>query len=85
MTGQIILQVILIALSAFFTFAEVSAVSVSDSKLDKLAASGSKKAKRLKKLISKPERFLSALRSGSALVCCLSAAFGATAFSAPLL
>ena len=42
MTGQIILQVILIALSAFFTFAEVSAVSVSDSKLDKLVPQANK-------------------------------------------
>ena len=84
MIGQIILQITLLALSALFTCAEVSAIAVSDSKLDKLAASGNKKAKKLKKLIAKPERFLSALRTASALVCCLSAAFAAHSFSAPL-
>lgn len=84
MIGQIILQITLILFSALFTCAEVSVVSVSDSRLDKLAADENKKVKRLKKLISKPERFISALRNASALVCCLSAAFAAKAFSVPL-
>ena len=84
MIGQIILQVILLMFSALFTCAEVSALSVSDSKLEKSASGGNRKAKRLKKIIAKPERFLSALRTASALVCCLSAAFASRAFTSPL-
>lgn len=84
MTGQIILQLILIALTALFTCAEISVISLSDSKLEKLAAGDSKKAKRLKKLTDKPERFLSAIRTAVTLSGFLGAAFAAKSFSRPL-
>ena len=84
MTGQIILQLILIALTALFTCAEISVISLSDSKLEKLAAGGSKNAKRLKKLTDKPDRFLSAIRTAVTLSGFLGAAFAARSFSRPL-
>ena len=38
MLGQIILQIILIALNAFFACAEIAVISINDTKLEKLAS-----------------------------------------------
>lgn len=84
MLGQIILQILLIILNAVFVCSETAVISINDSRLDKLSASGSKKAARLKKLTSEPSRFLSAVRSAVVLSGFLSAAFAAVSFSAPL-
>lgn len=84
MIGQLILQIVLIVLLALLTCAQVSVVSASESKLDKLTADGNKNAKKIKKLAAKPERFLSAIRSASMLACCLSGAFAAFSFTAPI-
>ncbi len=84
MLGQIILQVILIALSAVFTCAETSVIAVSDTHLEKLAASGDKRAVRLKKLTSEPTRFLSTIRTAVTLVGFIGAAFAAAGFSTRL-
>ncbi|MBQ1340172.1 MAG: DUF21 domain-containing protein, partial [Ruminococcus sp.] len=47
MIAQIFLQILFIILNAFFAFAETSVLSVSDSRLDKLAAGGGKRERRL--------------------------------------
>ncbi|MBQ1519378.1 MAG: HlyC/CorC family transporter [Ruminococcus sp.] len=83
MARQIILQIILILFTALFTFIETAVISVSDTKLEKLAAGGNKKAKRLKKLTDSPDRFFSAVRTAAVITGLLSSAFAVTSFRAP--
>lgn len=84
MLGQIILQLILIVLSAVFTCAETAVIAVSDTHLEKLAASGDKRAVRLKKLTSEPTRFLSTIKTAVTLLGFIGAAFAAAGFSTRL-
>ena len=81
MIGQITLQIILIALNALFACTEVAVISTSDVRLEKLAASGNKKAVRLKKLTDKPTRFLATIQVAITLAGFIGAAFAADSFS----
>ncbi len=81
---MLILQVVLIALNALFACAEIAVISLSESKLDKLAQDGSKKAKRLKKLTAQPARFLATIQVAITLAGFLGSAFAADSFSDPL-
>ncbi|WP_028517214.1 hemolysin family protein [Ruminococcus flavefaciens] len=81
MIGQIILQIILIALNALFACTEVAVISTSDVRLEKLAASGNKKAIRLKKLTDSPTRFLATIQVAITLAGFIGAAFAADSFS----
>ncbi|WP_297958799.1 hemolysin family protein [uncultured Ruminococcus sp.] len=81
MIGQIILQIILIALNAVFACAEVAVISTNDMRIEKLAASGSKKAVRLKKLTDSPTRFLATIQVAITLAGFIGAAFAADSFS----
>ncbi|MDE5853511.1 MAG: hemolysin family protein, partial [Ruminococcus sp.] len=49
-------------LNAVFASAEIAVISVSPSKIDKLADEGNKKALRLQKLMSKPAHYLAAIQ-----------------------
>ncbi|WP_019679765.1 hemolysin family protein [Ruminococcus flavefaciens] len=81
MIGQIILQIILIALNAVFACTEVAVISTNDVRLDKLAASGNKRAVRLKKLTDSPTRFLATIQVAITLAGFIGAAFAADSFS----
>ncbi|MBR6968625.1 MAG: HlyC/CorC family transporter [Ruminococcus sp.] len=81
MIGQIILQIVLIALNAVFACAEVAVISINDVRLEKLAASGNKKALRLKKLTDTPTRFLATIQVAITLAGFIGAAFAADSFS----
>ena len=81
MIGQIILQIILIALNALFACTEVAVISTSDVHLEKLAASGNKKAAKLKKLTDTPTRFLATIQVAITLAGFIGAAFAADSFS----
>ena len=81
MIGQIILQIILIALNALFACTEVAVISTSDVRLEKLAASGNKKAIKLKKLTDQPTRFLATIQVAITLAGFIGAAFAADGFS----
>ncbi len=58
LTGQIILQAVLIAMNAIFACAEIAVISMSGNRLDKLAGDGDKRALRLARLTNQPARFL---------------------------
>ena len=47
---QILLQVLLIGLNAIFACAEIAVLSVNETKLERMAADGNRKAARLRKL-----------------------------------
>lgn len=81
MFKQIILQIILIALNAVFAAAEVAVISINDLKLEKMAASGNRRAKKLKKLTSQPARFLATIQVAITLSGFIGAAFAADNFA----
>ncbi|MFD1458524.1 hemolysin family protein [Scopulibacillus daqui] len=60
--------IILIILSAFFVAAEFSIVKVRSTKLDQLAASGSKRAKAAKQIVNQLDEFLSAAQLGITII-----------------
>jgi len=78
---QLLLQLFLILLNAFFASAEIALISLNESKLEKHAKDGNKRAKRLLPLIRQPEKFLGTIQVGITLAGFLSSAFAADNFS----
>lgn len=81
MVWQLLLQLILIALNAVFACAEIATISMNDTKLEKMAASGNKKAVTLKKLTSQPARFLATIQVAITLSGFIGAAFASDNFA----
>ena len=79
--GPIILQIVLIALNAIFASAEIAVVSMGETKIEKLAEEGNKKAKKLKKLTAKSSKFLATIQVAITLAGFLGSAFAAESFS----
>ncbi len=84
MIWQLLLQVILILLNAFFACAEIAVISFNDAKLEKMAEEGNKRAKRLAKLTSEPSRFLATIQVAITLAGFIGSAFAADNFAKPL-
>ncbi len=78
---QILLQLCLILLNAIFACAEIAVISVSDTKLERMAQDGNKKAARLSKLKGQPARFLATIQVAITLSGFLGSAFAADNFS----
>lgn len=78
---QILLQVVLILLNAFFASAEIAVISLNVPKLRKQAESGDKKAKILLKMSEEPAGFLSTIQIGITLAGFLASAFAAENFA----
>lgn len=81
---MILLQVVLIALNAFFACAEIAVISMNDAKLSRMAADGDKRAIRLARLTSEPARFLATIQVAITLSGFLGSAFAAENFSGVL-
>ena len=79
--GQLLLQVVLIALNAVFACAEIAVLSVNEAKITKLEESGNKKAKKLRKLTEQPSKFLSTIQIAITLSGFLGSAFAADNFA----
>lgn len=84
MFGLIILQIVLIALNAVFACAEIAVLSISETKLERMAEDGNKQAKRLFKLTREPAKFLATIQVAITLSGFLGSAFAADNFSEPL-
>lgn len=80
----IMLQLVLIAINAFFASAEMALVSVNTNLLRKEADEGDKKAKKLLELSEEPTAFLSAIQVAITLAGFLGSAFAADNFAGPL-
>ena len=78
---QILLQVLLIGLNAIFACAEIAVLSVNETKLERMAADGNRKAARLRKLTVQPARFLATIQVAITLSGFLGSAFAAENFS----
>ena len=79
--GQLILQVVLILLNAFFAATEIAVISLNEKKVKARAEDGDKKAKTMLKMIEEPTRFLSTIQIGITLAGFLGAAFAADNFA----
>lgn len=84
MIGLIILQIVLIALNAIFACAEIAVLSINETKLERMAEQGNKRAKRLFKLTREPAKFLATIQVAITLSGFLGSAFAADSFSEPL-
>lgn len=78
---MLLLQLALIGLNAVFACAEIAVLSVGDTKLERLAAAGDKRAKRLSRLTSQPARFLATIQVAITLSGFLGSAFAADNFA----
>ena len=77
----ILLQIVLIGLNAVFASAEIAVISVNDSKMEKMAGNGDKRAARLLSLTKQPARFLATIQIAITLSGFLGSAFAAENFS----
>ncbi len=78
---QIVIQLILIALNAFFAASEIAVISLNEVKLRRLAESGDKKATKMLRMVEEPTGFLSTIQVGITLAGFLGSAFAADSFS----
>ena len=81
MVGQIILQIVLILLNAFFAATEIAIISLNENKVRARAEKGDKKAVKMLKIIKDPTKFLSTIQIGITLAGFLGSAFAADNFS----
>ncbi|AXI08055.1 HlyC/CorC family transporter [Oceanobacillus zhaokaii] len=84
MTIAIITLIVLILINAFFAASEMALVGMNDTKVQKMAENGDKKAIMIYNLTSEPSRFLSTIQIGITLAGFLSSAFAADFFAGPL-
>jgi putative hemolysin len=80
----IMLQLVLIAINAFFAASDMALVSLTPGLLRKQAEEGDKTAKKLLELSEEPTAFLSAIQIAITLAGFLGSAFAADNFSTPL-
>ena len=81
---QLLLQVVLIALNAFFASTEIAVISLNANKIRRLAEEGDKKAKQMLKMVETPAGFLSTIQIGITLAGFLGSAFAADNFASKL-
>ena len=81
---QLLLQLLLIALNAFFAAAEIAVISLNEKKVRAQAEDGDKKAKKMLKILEDPTRFLSTIQVGITLAGFLGSAFAADNFATRL-
>lgn len=78
---QLLLQLVLILLNAFFAATEIAIISLNEKKVKARADNGNKKAIKLLKIIKEPTKFLSTIQIGVTLAGFLGSAFAADNFA----
>ncbi len=78
---QIVLQIFLILLNAFFAATEIAVISLNATKLKARVEDGDKKAVKMLKMVEEPTGFLSTIQIGITLAGFLGSAFAADNFS----
>ena len=84
MLSQLIILAVLIFLNAFFAASEIAFISLNDTKIEKQAKDGSKKAKQIEKMLKTPRKFLATIQIGITLAGFLSSAFASDTFAEKL-
>ncbi len=78
---QLLLQLLLILLNAFFAATEIAVISLNENKLRHQIEEGDKKASKMLKMVEEPTGFLSTIQIGITLAGFLGSAFAADNFS----
>lgn len=78
---QLLLQIILILLNAFFAATEIAIISLNEKKVKALSENGDRKAAKMLKILEDPTKFLSTIQVGITLAGFLGSAFAADNFS----
>ena len=78
---QILVQIILIAINAFFAASEIAVISLNEVKLRRQIEAGDQKAKKMLRMVEEPTGFLSTIQVGITLAGFLGSAFAAESFS----
>lgn len=78
---QLLLQLVLILLNAFFAATEIAVISLNEKKVQAQAESGDKRAKKMLKILREPTQFLSTIQIGITLAGFLGSAFAADNFA----
>ncbi len=81
---SLLVLVVLILINAFFAASEIAFISLNDAKIEKQAKDGNKKAKKIRKMLKEPSKFLATIQIGITLAGFLSSAFAADAFASEL-
>ena len=81
---QIIILIILILVNAYFAASEIAFISLNDTKIEKMAKEGNKKAIQIEKMLKNPSKFLATIQIGITLAGFLSSAFASDAFASEL-
>ena len=84
MLSQLIILAVLIFLNAFFAASEIAFISLNDTKIEKQAKDGNKKAKQIEKMLKTPSKFLATIQIGITLAGFLSSAFASDTFDEKL-
>lgn len=84
MLSQLIILAVLIFLNAFFAASEIAFISINDTKIEKQAKDGNKKAKQIEKMLKTPSKFLATIQIGITLAGFLSSAFASDTFAEKL-
>ena len=84
MISQLIVLLVLILLNAFFAASEIAFISLNDTKIEKQAKEGNKKAKQIEKMLKSPSKFLATIQIGITLAGFLSSAFASDTFAEKL-
>lgn len=79
--NQLLLQLVLILLNAFFAATEIAVISLNEKKIKARAEDGDKKAVKMLRMIEEPTRFLSTIQIGITLANLLGSAFAADNFA----
>lgn len=82
--SQLLLQVVLIAVNAFFAATEIAVISLNENKLRKQAEEGDGKAAQMLKMVEQPAGFLSTIQIGITLAGFLGSAFAADNFASKI-
>ena len=81
MVSQLLLQLVLILINAFFAATEIAVISLNEKKVKAKAEDGDRKAKKMLKMIEEPTQFLSTIQIGITLAGFLGSAFAADNFA----
>jgi len=72
---------ILILINAFFAASEMAFVSLNDTKINRMAKNGNKKAQKIIRMLANPSKFLATIQIGITLAGFLSSAFASESFA----
>lgn len=81
---EILILIILVFINAFFAASEIAFISLNDAKINIEAKDGNKKAKKIKKMLENPSKFLATIQIGITFAGFLSSAFATENFAGDL-